>query len=262
MLLPEQSNLVTIPFYFIALVFVVVLARYMVCVSILTTQSIKEAQSDPMHDYSVRWLLPATHLRWVIMSTSEVTADKPNRFIFGLFQAAYIILSTGLFFIYGVSEHSVILWVTLSLCSLSALIDAQTYILLDDLAYPALWVMLASAAFGYGGITAGDAIIGASVGYLVPYALNGLYELARASSIGMGHGDFKLLAVFGAIWGWHGAVNVLFLSSVVLLVIVIFSKRKREKHNQPKPHLYPFGPYLACAAWLYGCSPDLFNLIA
>ena len=68
----------------------------------------------------------------------------------------------------------------------------------------------------------------------------------------MGHGDFKLLALFGAWLGWQYLPQIILLSSLVGAVIgismMIFLGRDR---NIP----IPFGPYLAIAGWislLYG----------
>jgi leader peptidase (prepilin peptidase)/N-methyltransferase len=64
---------------------------------------------------------------------------------------------------------------------------------------------------------------------------------------GMGYGDFKLLALFGAWLGWQYLPIIILLSSLVGAVIgiamIIIVKKDR---NIP----IPFGPYLAAAGWL------------
>jgi leader peptidase (prepilin peptidase)/N-methyltransferase len=64
---------------------------------------------------------------------------------------------------------------------------------------------------------------------------------------GMGYGDFKLLAVFGAWLGWQVLPIIIILSSLVGAVIgicmIVFGNRD---HNIP----IPFGPYLAAAGWI------------
>ena len=64
---------------------------------------------------------------------------------------------------------------------------------------------------------------------------------------GMGFGDFKLLALFGAWLGWQYLPLILILSSLVGAVVgttmIFLVKRDR---NLP----IPFGPYLAAAGWI------------
>ena len=73
-----------------------------------------------------------------------------------------------------------------------------------------------------------------------------LFKLATGKE-GMGYGDFKLLALFGAWLGWQYLPIIIVLSSLVGAVVglgmIIFV---RHDHNVP----IPFGPYLAAAGWL------------
>ena len=63
----------------------------------------------------------------------------------------------------------------------------------------------------------------------------------------MGHGDFKLLALFGAWLGWQQLLLIVLLSSLVgtiagLLMIAL------QKQDRSVP--IPFGPYLGMAGWI------------
>jgi leader peptidase (prepilin peptidase)/N-methyltransferase len=63
----------------------------------------------------------------------------------------------------------------------------------------------------------------------------------------MGYGDFKLLALFGAWFGWQTLPVIILLSSLVGAVVgislIVFRGRD---HQLP----IPFGPYLAAAGWI------------
>jgi len=64
---------------------------------------------------------------------------------------------------------------------------------------------------------------------------------------GMGYGDFKLLAAFGAWFGWQMLPLIILLSAFsgacIGLLLIVF--RGRDK-NIP----IPFGPYMAIAGWI------------
>jgi leader peptidase (prepilin peptidase)/N-methyltransferase len=64
---------------------------------------------------------------------------------------------------------------------------------------------------------------------------------------GMGYGDFKLFAAFGAWFGWQYLPLIIILSSfagaVIGIGLILFRGRDR---NIP----IPFGPYLAIAGWI------------
>ena len=64
---------------------------------------------------------------------------------------------------------------------------------------------------------------------------------------GMGYGDFKLLAVFGAWFGWQVLPLIIILSSFVGAIIGISMVLFRS-HDKSVP--IPFGPYLAIAGWI------------
>ena len=63
----------------------------------------------------------------------------------------------------------------------------------------------------------------------------------------MGHGDFKLLAVFGAWLGWDSLPLIILLSSVVGAVLGgVLMASGALRRDQPMP----FGPFIAAAGWI------------
>ena len=63
----------------------------------------------------------------------------------------------------------------------------------------------------------------------------------------MGYGDFKLLAVFGALLGATQLPLIILLSSLVGAVvgITLLSVQGKDKATP-----IPFGPYIAAAGWI------------
>ncbi len=136
------------------------------------------------------------------------------------------------------------LLLTWSLIALS-FIDIDQQLLPDSITLPMLWMGLFLSTFGlYTDMH--SSIIGAIAGYLSLWSIYQLFKLLTGKE-GMGYGDFKLLALFGAWLGWQYIPLIILLSSLVGALIgismIIFNNQDR---NIP----IPFGPYLAAAGWL------------
>jgi leader peptidase (prepilin peptidase)/N-methyltransferase len=136
------------------------------------------------------------------------------------------------------------LLLTWALVALSA-IDFDTQYLPDSITLPFLWLGL---AFNVAGTytTTQASVIGAIAGYLALWSVYHLFRLVTGKE-GMGYGDFKLLALFGAWLGWTAVPLIVLLSSFVgaVIGIALIGLRGHDK-NIP----IPFGPYLAIAGWI------------
>lgn len=124
-------------------------------------------------------------------------------------------------------------------------IDIDHQLLPDSINFPLLWLGLFLSLFSIYTDTH-SSIIGALAGYLSLWSVYHLFKLVTGKE-GMGFGDFKLLAIFGAWLGWQYLPLIILLSSLVGTVIgvsmIVFTKKDK---NIP----IPFGPYLAAAGWL------------
>ena len=98
-------------------------------------------------------------------------------------------------------------------------IDFRTQLLPDQLTLPLLWLGLLLALLPMF-VTAPSSIIGAAIGYLSLWSVYWLFKLATGKE-GMGYGDFKLLALFGAWLGWQYIPVIILLSSLVGAIIGI-----------------------------------------
>lgn len=125
------------------------------------------------------------------------------------------------------------------------MIDFDTQLLPDSITLPMLWLGLLVSLIPLL-IEPATAILGASIGYLSLWSVYWLFKLATGKE-GMGHGDFKLLAMLGAWLGWQMLPMIIFLSAMVgaALGLSLILIRGRDK-NIP----IPFGPYLASAGWI------------
>ena len=146
---------------------------------------------------------------------------------------------------FGVSWQTLFaLVLTWSLVSMSV-IDIHKQILPDDITLPILWLGLIISTYSIFTDPV-SSIIGAAAGYMILWCVYQLFKLLTGKE-GMGFGDFKLLALFGAWFGWELLPLTIILSSATgaiigILMIVV------KKHEKSTP--IPFGPYLAIAGWI------------
>jgi leader peptidase (prepilin peptidase)/N-methyltransferase len=126
-----------------------------------------------------------------------------------------------------------------------SVIDIDHQQLPDQLTLPLLWLgLLLNLGAVYTDLP--DAVIGAATGYLFLWFVYHLFVMLTGKE-GMGYGDFKLLAVFGAWLGWALLPQILLVSSLVgaLVGIGLIVLRGRDRRIP-----IPFGPYLAVAGWI------------
>lgn len=158
-------------------------------------------------------------------------------FLCGIFSVAVI-------WQFGISVQTVSgLFFTWAMLALSV-IDIKQQLLPDIITIPMIWLGLFINVFAvYCNLQ--DAVIGALAGYLSLWLLAKIFFLV-SGKIGMGHGDFKLLALLGAWFGWQMLPLIVLISSllgsIIGVTLIVFKNRDRQIP-------IPFGPYLALAGW-------------
>ncbi len=123
-------------------------------------------------------------------------------------------------------------------------IDSNEHFIPDFITLPLLWLgLLANLFFVFS--TPSNAIAGAIVGYVFFWCIAKLFYLCRKKE-GLGHGDFKLLALFGAWLGMLPLLNIIILSCIlgILVSLCLMYFKKIEFSSQ-----IPFGPFLALSGW-------------
>jgi leader peptidase (prepilin peptidase)/N-methyltransferase len=124
-------------------------------------------------------------------------------------------------------------------------IDIDHQLLPDVMVLPFLWVGLLLNLFSVFA-SLPNSVIGAVAGYLSLWCVFHLFKLITGKE-GMGYGDFKLFALFGAWLGWQSLPLIILLSSLIGALVgiglIVFQGRDRAKP-------LPFGPYLAAAGWV------------
>ena len=146
---------------------------------------------------------------------------------------------------FGVSvQAAAALAMTWSLVALAG-IDIGHKLLPDNITLPLLWLGILLSLFDVF-VDLETSVVGAMAGYLSLWSVFVLFKFITGKE-GMGHGDFKLLAAFGAWLGWKPLLVVILTSSVVgaCIGILMIMLRRTDRETQ-----IPFGPYLAAAGWM------------
>ena len=135
----------------------------------------------------------------------------------------------------------VFIWILIALL----FIDLDHQLLPDNLTLPLLWLGLIAntqALF----TTLPDAVLSAASAYLILWLFVKLFYLITGK-IGMGHGDFKLFAAFGAWFGWTQLPLILLLASLTGAITgIIYLKSQNKSHDTP----IAFGPFLCMAGFV------------
>ena len=156
---------------------------------------------------------------------------------------------------FGYSAQSLMLipltWIFVSLI----FIDIDHMLLPDQLTLPMLWAVLIAAHWNVF-LTPMATIWGAVAGYLCLWVVYWVFKLVTGKE-GMGHGDFKLLAVIGAVVGVIKLPMVILMSSIVGAIVGISMMFLSGAGRNTQ---IPFGPYLAIAGWIVMLwGTEIFN---
>ena len=142
---------------------------------------------------------------------------------------------------------AVLTWALVAL----AVIDLRHTILPDCITLPFMWLGIAVNIPGLF-VPLQDAVLGAIVGYLVLWLLFHSHRLLSGRE-GMGYGDFKLTALFGAWMGWQKLPTLLLLAAIAAIIFAvaraIYGSYKKDSDGKGFNDPMPFGPSLVLAGW-------------
>jgi len=217
------------------------------------TQQDKEAvmtlstpsSSCPNCQHNIRFYENIPLLSWLFLRGKCSQCHAKISLRYPLVELATAMLSVVIASHYGVTLTTLFLLIlTWGLVCLT-LIDYDHMLLPDQITLPLLWLGLLVNING-AIVPLSDAVIGAVAGYMSLFSVFWLFKLLTGKE-GMGHGDFKLVAVFGAWIGWQLLPLLILMASAVGAIIgislMVFKNHQREQ-------AIPFGPYLAIAGWI------------
>jgi leader peptidase (prepilin peptidase)/N-methyltransferase len=205
----------------------------------------KPDSNCPKCGHIIRFYENIPILSWLVLAGKCSQCHHAISKRYPLVELSTGVLGVAIASIYGVSTVTLFMLIlTWALIALT-LIDIDHMLLPDQIVLPLLWLGLIFN-LNAGFVPLNEAVIGAVVGYMSLYSVCWLFKLFTGKE-GMGHGDFKLFALFGAWIGWQLLPLLIVMASVVGAVVgislMIF---KGHQRNQA----IPFGPYLAVAGWV------------
>ncbi|HQR70354.1 MAG TPA: A24 family peptidase [Burkholderiaceae bacterium] len=191
-------------------------------------------------------------ISWLLLGGKCANCKAPISPRYPIVELATALLSAAVVWRFGFHWQSIAaLFVTWALVALTV-IDLDHQILPDIITIPLLWLGLLASLAWHPGLAAPiptdswSAILGAAAGYLSLWSVYWAFKLLTGKE-GMGYGDFKLFAAFGAWMGWQMLPLVILLAAMTgaAVGIALIVLRGRDR-NIP----IPFGPYLAAAGWI------------
>jgi len=199
----------------------------------------------PHCQHKIRFYENIPVISWLFLKGKCSQCNNAISMRYPIIEACTAILSVVIAYHFGVSYLTLFaLILTWGLICLT-MIDIDHMLLPDQITYPLLWLGLLINMQNLI-VPLDDAVIGAVAGYMSLFSVMWLFKLLTGKE-GMGHGDFKLLAVFGAWMGWQLLPLLILMASAVGAIIglsmIAFKNHKREQ-------AIPFGPYLAIAGWV------------
>jgi len=205
----------------------------------------KPASTCPKCDHQIKFYENIPVISWLFLRGKCSKCSNNISIRYPLIEAITACLGVIIAMKFGVSLTTVfILFLTYALISLT-MIDFDHMLLPDQITLPFLWLGLLVNINGMI-VPLQDAVIGAVAGYLSLYCVFQAFKLITGKE-GMGFGDFKLVALFGAWLGWQLLPLLILMASAVGAVIgislMLFKNHQREQ-------AIPFGPYLAIAGWI------------
>jgi leader peptidase (prepilin peptidase) / N-methyltransferase len=182
------------------------------------------------------------------------TSDKKNQYYFLALEVLLILIAYHAFT--SSVAFSIIMPYSIFYIALLAMsaIDFRTRMLPDTIVISTMWLGLALSSMSIN-ISYSEAVWGAILGYTVPWLIAKINQKITKKN-GMGHGDFKMIAMLGAWLGPLELLGCVFMASCIFIAcFIILAATKKITWQTP----VAFGPFLAIAA-VIALNTNLFAI--
>ena len=182
------------------------------------------------------------------------TADRKNQYYFLLLELILIAIAyqalTSHLAPHIVLPHTIFYLALLVM----AAIDFRSQLLPDTIVIPTMWLGLTLSSMSLN-INCQHAIWGTILGYTIPWLIAKLSQCITKKN-GMGHGDFKMIAMLGAWLGPLDLLGCVFIASCIfIMTFAALATAKKITWRTP----LAFGPFLALAGTI-SINTNLFDL--
>ena len=240
---------------------------------------IKPRSRCPKCGAGIAWYDNIPVLSWLILGAKCRNCSQVISWQYPLVEALTGALFACVYWRFGATLASPVYMLLVAGLVLVTFVDLSHWIIPNEVTFPGIFLGVACALAGMFYPESGllldnaiDALIGVVAGGGVLYLLDKIALLVFKKR-GMGFGDVKLLAMFGAFFGWQGVLFILMAASLVGsvagLAMLWFQSRRtpaeadaktksteetaRGDDEEPVPegNYLPFGPYLVVAGLLF-----------
>ncbi len=200
--------------------------------------------SCPKCNQIIPWWHNIPLLSYLILRGRCTSCQSPISLQYPLVELLSLAFSLIAFWYFGPSFTClfalIFLWILICLTA----IDLQHQLLPDSLTLSLLWLgLLANTTARFTPLQ--SAVFGAVLGYGILWLVMKVFYFLTGK-LGMGHGDFKLLAALGAWFGFSMLPALLLISSVLGAIAgIIYLKCTKQSKETP----IPFGPFLCLAGF-------------
>ena len=202
------------------------------------------ASACPQCGNALKWWHNIPLFSYILLKGQCYFCKTPVSLRYPFIELSTCLLYLACFFMYGWTLTAVAWAGFCTIVLVAAGIDWDTQILPDILTLPLVWAGLVLSNLRIIEVPIENSIWGAVLGYMVLWTVFWLFKLITGKE-GMGYGDFKFLAAFGAWMGPLAIIPILLLSCTAGALIGI---TLRIKGNLEQNQAIAFGPYLAVAA--------------
>tara|TARA_B100000700_G_C14933216_1_gene802943 strand:- start:242 stop:1006 length:765 start_codon:yes stop_codon:yes gene_type:complete len=212
---------------------------------------VKNRSFCPSCKKKINWYDNIPLLSYVLLQAKCRNCKNKISFQYFLVELISALSFTIIYFIYGTSVTTLLLFILSVSFTIIFFIDLKHYIIPNVLTFPLMVIGFIKSFDPNLNQTIFpnyiNSLIGGFFGYIIIWLIIIIYKKIRNKE-GMGLGDAKLISVIGFWFGWISIPFTIFISSVIALIFVIPSIINKTKNMSAQ---IPFGPYIIIGSIIY-----------
>lgn len=191
-------------------------------------------------------------LSWLILRGRCRDCREPISGRYPLIETANGMFYAAIYVLAGLEWTALLLAAVVSMLIALIYIDLDVQLLPDVIDLPGVAIGIVIGALAVGerlpqfilSRSLVESLLGAALGFGILFSISWLYRALRGVE-GMGQGDFKMMAMIGAVSGWPALLPVLFLASITGAIFGIAIAVRQRSDLQIA---LPFGVFLGLAS--------------